>query len=84
MVTATTGLVTGFRNPFEPTLEPMMTTTIAVALVLLALFPVVLIWNLTESKTTKIRRARSNRQTGRVIADRYGISQSTARRWAKA
>ena len=62
----------------------MMTTTIAVALVLLALFPVVLIWNLTESKTTKIRRARSNRQTGRVIADRYGISQSTARRWAKA
>ena len=50
-------------------------------MVLMVLFPVVLLWNLTESKSTKIRRARRNGRTWKVIAARYGISQSTARRW---
>jgi len=60
-----------------------MTTTAAVLLALLFL-PLVVLWNLTESKGTKVRRARSNGFTWKAIANRYGISQSTARRWATA
>ena len=51
-------------------------------LVVLLLMPLVIVWNITESKGTKIRRARNQGKTWRVIAERYGVSQSTVRRWA--
>ena len=51
------------------------------ALVLITL-PFLLLWNLTESKGTKIRRARSNGQTWATIAKRWGVSPTTCRRWA--
>lgn len=51
------------------------------ALVLIAL-PLLLLWNLTESKGAKIRRARSNNQTWATIAKRWGVSPTTCRRWA--
>ena len=61
----------------------MTCTAFAWLLVLIAL-PLVIVWNLTESKGVKIRRARSNGQTWPQIAARYGVSPTTARRWAKA
>ena len=61
----------------------MTCTAFAWLLVLIAL-PLVTVWNLTESKGVKIRRARSNGQTWPQIAARYGVSKSTARRWANA
>ena len=59
-----------------------MTTCAMAWLVVLLLMPLVIVWNITESKCTKIRRARNQGKTWRVIAERYGVSQSTARRWA--
>ena len=44
--------------------------------------PFLLVWNLTESRSTKIRRARANGQTWATISKRYGVSPTTARRWA--
>ena len=61
----------------------MTCTAFAWLLVLIAL-PLVIVLNLTESKGVKIRRARSNGQTWPQIAARYGVSKSTARRWANA
>ena len=68
-----------------------MTTTTITVLVVCVLFPVLLLWNLvrhcvpmTESRHTKIQRARQNGQTWKTIANRYGVSQSTARRWMTA
>jgi hypothetical protein len=62
-----------------------MTTTCLLAwAVALLLLPVLLLLNLTESRPFKIRRWRAQGQTWRVIADRLGCSQSTARRWAAA
>ena len=60
-----------------------MTCTIAWVLVLITL-PLVILWNLTESKAVKINRARTNGQTWKAIADRYNVSPTTARRWASA
>ena len=59
----------------------MTCTAFAWLLVLIAL-PFVIIWNLTESKAVKIRRARSNGQTWATIAKRYNVSRTTVRRWA--
>jgi hypothetical protein len=61
----------------------MTTCTIAWALVLV-LFPLIVIWNITESRSTKINRARNNGSTWAVIAKRYGVSSSTVRRWSMA
>ena len=59
-----------------------MTCTVFAWLLLLVTLPVVIIWNLTESKAVKIRRARNNGQTWATIAKRYSVSPSTVRRWA--
>ena len=59
-----------------------MTTCAMAWLVVLLLMPLVIVWNITESKCTKIKRARNQGKTWRVIAERYGVSQSTVRRWA--
>jgi len=61
----------------------MTCTAFAWLLVLIAL-PLVIVFNLTESKGVKIRRARSNGQTWPQIAARYGVSPTTVSRWAKA
>ena len=69
-----------------------MTKTTIALLVVCVLFPVLLLWNLTESRHTKIQRARQNGQTcvgvrrrlWKTIAKRYGVSPSRARRWMKA
>ena len=61
-----------------------MTTCAFAWLAVILLLPLVLLWNLTESKGTKIRRARANGHTWKAIASRYSISQSTARRWSAA
>lgn len=58
-----------------------MTCTIAWVLAILTL-PLLLVWNLTESRSTKIRRARRQGKTWKSIAARYGVSQTTVRRWA--
>ena len=61
----------------------MICTTFAWLLVLL-LFPVVVLLWATESRNTRIARYRRNGQTWPQIAARYGVSPTTARRWAKA
>ena len=61
----------------------MICTTIAWVLVLLTLPLVVLLWA-TESRHQRITRLRRNGHTWKAIANRYGVSQSTARRWASA
>ena len=60
----------------------MIKTAIAWLLVLL-LLPFIVVWNLTESRSTKIRRARDNGQSWRQIAARYGVSPSTVKRWSE-
>jgi uncharacterized protein YjcR len=50
----------------------------------LLLLPLIVIWNLTESRHTKIQRMRANGWTWQRIATRYGVSPSTARRWSIA
>ena len=69
------------QHPF--TTETMTCTAFAWLLVLLALPVVVLLWA-TESRNTRIARYRRNGQTWPQIAARYGVSKSTARRWANA
>ena len=61
----------------------MICTTFAWLLVLL-FFPVVVLLWATESRSTRIARYRSNGQTWPQIAARYGVSKTTARRWANA
>ncbi len=62
-----------------------MTFTCALAWALvLVLFPLIVIWNITESRSTKINRARSNGSTWVAIAKRYSVSPTTIRRWAMA
>jgi hypothetical protein len=62
-----------------------MTTTCVLAWALVViLFPLILLFNLTESRSTKIRRARANGHTWAAIAKRHHCSPSTARRWAAA
>ena len=61
-----------------------MTTCAFAWLAVILLLPLVLLWNLTESKSTKIRRARSNGRTWKAIAARYNVSTTTVRRWATA
>lgn len=60
-----------------------MTCAMAWALALI-LLPLVVLWNLTEGKGVKVRRARTNGMTWRAIGARYGVSATTARRWAQA
>ena len=60
-----------------------MTTTLAWALVLLTLPVIVLLWA-TESRSFRIRRLRLQGQTWTAIATRYGVSPTTAKRWATA
>jgi len=61
-----------------------MITTTAACLLTLLLFPLLLLLWSTESKGQRIRRWRRSGLTWRVCAERMGVSQSTARRWAMA
>ena len=60
-----------------------LTTLAAIALAAILLPVTVLLWA-TESRHTRIQRLRRNGHTWKAIATRYGVSQSTARRWATA
>jgi hypothetical protein len=60
-----------------------MTTTCLLAwAAVLLLLPVLIVLNLTESRHTRINRLRRSGATWSTIATRYGVSTSTARRWA--
>ena len=59
-----------------------MTTCVFAWLAVILLLPLVILFNVTESKGTKIRRARHNGHTWASIASRYNVSASTVRRWA--
>ena len=61
-----------------------MTTCAFAWLAVILLLPLVILWNLTESKGTKIRRARAHGRTWAAIATRYNVSTTTVRRWATA
>ena len=60
-----------------------MTSRALAWMLVLALFPVVLLLWATESRHTRIRRMRRNGATWKEIAARYGVSQTTVRRWSK-
>lgn len=59
----------------------MTFTTIAAALVAALLLPVLILLWATESRSTRIKRLKKT-HTWRQIAERYGVSQTTVRRWA--
>jgi uncharacterized membrane protein len=62
----------------------MTTCTVLAWMAALLLLPLIVIWNLTESRHTKIQRWRRQGQTWARIAAKLGCSPSTARRWAAA
>ena len=59
-----------------------MTTTIFCAVLVLLLFPVLLLAWCLETRADRARRWRRDGLTYRVIAERLGCSQTTARRLA--
>ena len=60
----------------------MTATCVIVWVAVLITLPfVVLLWA-TESRHTRIRRLRKQGETWKAIATRYGVSQTTVRRWA--
>jgi ABC-type spermidine/putrescine transport system permease subunit II len=64
----------------------MMTTLTCIAATLLAILTiplVILLWA-SESKQQRARRWRRTGSSYRSIAERLGVSQSTARRWCTA
>ena len=58
-----------------------ITCTVAILLAVLTV-PLVLLWRCTLTKQQNINRLRSRGDTWRSIADLYGVSTSTVRRWA--
>ena len=63
----------------------MTTITCLLATVLaLITIPLVILWRLSLTKQQNVRRLRSTGHTWTAIADRYGVSRSTVRRWAMA
>lgn len=61
-----------------------MTTTTIALVVAFVLLPILFILWLTESRSTRINRMRSNGWTVTAIAKKYGVSRSTIRRWSVA
>ena len=59
-----------------------MTTIFWIAALLL--LPILFILWLTESRSTRISRLRNNGATWKQVADRYGCSPTTAKRWSLA
>ena len=59
-----------------------MTTCALAWVAALILLPVLILLWATESRHTRIQRLRANGHTWKSIAERYGVSQSTVRRWA--
>ena len=58
-----------------------MTCVLAWAVALL-LLPVLVLFHLTKSKPQRVREMRQRGWTWKQCADRYGVSATTARRWA--
>jgi len=61
----------------------MTTCALAWLVALIALPFIVLAWA-TESRQTRIQRLRANGYKWKTIANRYGKSESTVRRWSIA
>lgn len=63
-----------------------MTTTVFLGACLLALLtvPLLIIWRITQSKEQKAARLHSHGWTWKQVGKALGVSESTARRWAKA
>ena len=59
-------------------------TTITIWAVALLLLPLLALFHLTKSKPQRVREMRQRGWTWKQCADRYGVSQSTVRRWATA
>lgn len=59
-----------------------MTTCIAAWVAALILLPLIVLAWATESRHTRIQRLRKSGYTWKTIAARYGVSQSTVRRWS--
>ena len=59
-------------------------TCIAAWVVALLLLPVLFLLWCTESRHTRIQRLKTNGMTWKAIGQRYGVSATTARRWATA
>ena len=57
-------------------------TCMAAALAVLLTLPVIILLWATESRSSRIQRMRRNGHTWRSIADRYGCSPTTAKRWS--
>ena len=58
-----------------------MTTLILWAAAVL-LLPLLVLFHLTKSKPQRIREMRQRGWSWKQCAERFGVSQSTARRWA--
>ena len=67
----------------DPKPRTMITCTLAWIAALLTLPVLILLWA-SESKQQRARRWRRNGQSYRIISERLGVSQSTARRWCAA
>lgn len=67
----------------DPNPRTMITCTLAWIAALLTLPILILLWA-SESKQQRARRWRRTGSSYRSIAERLGISQSTARRWCTA
>ena len=50
----------------------------------LLLLPILFILWLTESRSTRINRLRSNGATWKAIGNRYGVTDKTAKKWSLA
>jgi len=59
----------------------MTTCTLLAWAAVLLLLPIVFLFWLTESRHQRARRWRSYGMTQQAIADRFGVSRSTVRRW---
>jgi IS30 family transposase len=61
-----------------------MTTCTLAWIAVILLLPIVFLFWLTESRQQRARRWRSYGMTQQAIADRFGVSRSTIRRWIAA
>jgi len=51
---------------------------------MLVVLPILVIWHFTKSKNQRVREMRNRGWTWKRIAAKYGVSQSTVRRWSMA
>ena len=62
----------------------MTTFTLLAWIAVILLLPIVFLFWLTESRQQRASRWRRDGMTQQAIADRFGVSRSTIRRWTAA